>query len=143
MNIFEEDLQNMKKRRAKNVAEITDYDHLRAKTSYKISISRLNTTQYLESFIPSIFQTISCRKSRLVNWGTYQLLLSYYLGFCGRGRKIFRAFLIFSNWDFRPIDEPEKKHAFGTWICENSPTLFICVFLKIQMCKMTNPTIFF
>ena len=63
MKFLEEDLQNMKKRRSKNVAEMTDYDHFRAKISYKNSISRLNTTKYLESVIPSIFQKISCRKS--------------------------------------------------------------------------------
>jgi hypothetical protein len=51
MNIFEKDLQNMKKRRAKNVAEMPDYDHLRVKISYKNSILRLNTTKYLESVI--------------------------------------------------------------------------------------------
>jgi hypothetical protein len=51
MKIFEEDLQNMKKRRAKNITEMTDYDHFRAKISYKNSISRLNTTKYLESVI--------------------------------------------------------------------------------------------
>jgi len=65
MKIFEKDLQNMKKRRARNVAEMTDYDHFRAEISYKNSISPLNTTKYLESVIPSIFQKISCRKSTL------------------------------------------------------------------------------
>ena len=69
MEIFEEDLQNMKKRRAKNVAEMTDYDHFRADIFYKNSISRLRRTKYLESAIPSIFQTISCRKSTLFKPG--------------------------------------------------------------------------
>ena len=63
MKILEEDLQNMKKRRSKNVAKMTDYDHFRAKIAYRNSISRLNTTKFLESVIPSIFQTISCKKS--------------------------------------------------------------------------------
>ena len=52
MKILEEDLQNMKKRRSKNVAEMTDYDHFRAKIAYRNSISRLNTTKFLESVIP-------------------------------------------------------------------------------------------
>jgi arginyl-tRNA--protein-N-Asp/Glu arginylyltransferase len=63
MKILEKDLQNMKKRRSGNVAEMTDYDHFRAKIAYRNSISRLNTTKFLESVIPSIFQTISCKKS--------------------------------------------------------------------------------
>ena len=69
MKIFEEALQNMKKRRAKNVAEMTDYDHFRAKISHKNLISRLNATKYFESVIPSIFQTITCRKSTLFKPG--------------------------------------------------------------------------
>ena len=55
--------RRMKKRRAENVAEMPDYDHFRAKFLIKNSLSRLNTTKYLESVIPSIFRRISCRKS--------------------------------------------------------------------------------
>ena len=69
MKIFEEALQNMKKRRAKNVAEMTDYDDFRADIFYKNSISRLRRTKYLESAISSIFQTIRCRKSTLFKPG--------------------------------------------------------------------------
>ena len=41
MKIFEEAIQNVKKRRAKNAVEMTDYDHFRAEIFYRNSISRL------------------------------------------------------------------------------------------------------
>ena len=69
MKIFEEALQNMKKRRAKNVAEMTDYDHFRADIFYKNSISRMRRTKYLEPAMPSIFRTRRCRKSTLFKPG--------------------------------------------------------------------------
>ena len=45
MKILEEDLQNMKKRRSKNVAEMTDYDHFMINfTSEHDKISRIGHT---------------------------------------------------------------------------------------------------
>ena len=57
MKIFEEAIQNVKKRRAKNVVEMTDYDHFRAEIFYKNSISR---TQSENEFKPHyrIYQII-------------------------------------------------------------------------------------
>ena len=64
MKIFEEALQNMKKRRAENVAEMTDYDHFRADIFYKNSIARMKKTKYLES-IHRIGHTIDFPDNKL------------------------------------------------------------------------------